>query len=216
MGIGDYFLKNNIVYGSDASCEEIKRLLTIIKKSALKESEYLTIDYPELINGRCNSNLLSIAPTGTISLILGCSSGIEPIFNWIYEHRILDGSVQIETNQVFSDRFPDLDNESIEQIKKEGSIQNLSEFSKEEKRVFKTALEISPSDRIKVGAAAQSIVDLSISGTVNIPESSTIEQVKDIYIEAWKKRLKGISIYRNHSKDDQPIQMTCSSGTCDL
>jgi len=217
MGLADYFLKNNIPYDSEKAVSETSRLLSIIKKGAIEESQYLTCDYPELIDGRCNANLLSIAPTGTISLILNASSSIEPVFSWIYEHRILDGSIQLEINPVFAERFPDLDKETMKQIMIKGSIQDIDVFSNDEKRVFKTALDIKPEDRINISAAAQEIVDMAISGTVNLPEYATVEDIKRIFKLSWEKRLKGITVYRNFSKKDQPIQMGgCTTGTCEL
>jgi ribonucleoside-diphosphate reductase alpha chain len=224
MGFGDYCLLHNLVYGSEESLNELRRLLSIIKKSAISCSERLVENgvYPEIYEGRCNVNLLSIAPNGTISTLLGCTSGIEPPFGWLYERRILDGSVQLEENEVFKKRFPDLDAEIISEIKKNGSINNISEdvFSRQEKKVFRIAFEIPPAEHLAVQAAAQELVDLSISKTILLPEGASIDTVKNIYMEAWKKRCKGITIYRDRSKEDQPISwnfdLSCASGKCEL
>ena len=222
MGWGDYCLSHDLVYGSQPSLDELKRLLTVIKKSAISCSERLVEEgiYPEVYSGRCNTNLLSIAPTGTISTFLGCTSGIEPPFGWIYERRILDGSVQIEENRIFKERFPDLDSGIISQIKRYGTIKDIDVFSKREKEVFRIAFEIPPMQHLDIQATAQEICDLSISKTISLPESATIDDVKNIYIQAWKKRCKGITVYRDRSKEDQPIswnfELSCASGKCDL
>ena len=222
MGWGDYCLLHDMVYGSQASLDEMKRLLLIIKKSAISCSEKLVEDgtYSEVYNGRCNTNLISIAPTGTIATFLGCTSGIEPPFGWVYERRILDGSIQLEENQVFKERFPDLDSKTLSEIKKNGSIKSIDVFSKKEKKVFRIAFEISSMEHLGVQAAAQEIVDLAVSKTVNLPETSTIDDIKNIFFEAWKKRCKGITVYRDRSKEDQPISWnfdtSCPSGKCEL
>lgn len=212
MGVADYFLKNNLVYGSDESCIELKRLLTIIKEAAVEESQHL--EYPKLIDGRCNANVMAIAPTGTISTILNVSSGIEPVFAWTYEHRILDGTIQKEIDPVFRERYSDLDYATLEKLKY--SIQDEDIFSKEEKQIFRTAHEISPMERLKVQQAAQDIADMGVSGTINLLENTTLEDIDKIYRDAWKMRLKGITIYRNNSKPNQPIVFSCPSGVCDL
>jgi len=218
MGFGDYCLKHNLVYGSDESVRELRRLLSIIRDEAHEIS--CNLEYPKVYNGRSNANLMSIAPTGTLSTICNCTSGIEPPFGWMYERRILDGSVLIEVNQVFKERFPDLDQETIEQIKRDSSIANIDVFSKDEKKVFRIAFEIPAIEHLKIQAAAQEIVDLGVSKTINLYESATVDEVKDIYTKAWKMRCKGITIYRNNSRRDQPISwdfdLSCKSGTCSI
>jgi ribonucleoside-diphosphate reductase alpha chain len=86
--------------------------------------------------------------------------------------------------------------------------------------VFRIAFEIPPAEHLAVQAAAQELVDLSISKTILLPEGASIDTVKNIYMEAWKKRCKGITIYRDRSKEDQPISwnfdLSCASGKCEL
>lgn len=209
MGFGDYCLKNNIVYGSEQSINELKRLLKIVKSTAHEVS--CNLDYPIVYNSRTNTTLLSIAPTGTISTLCGCSFSIEPPFGWIYERRILDGSIQFEENKIFMDKFSDLGVATINQIKNEGTIQNVSVFSKEEKKVFRVAFEIPAEEHLNIQAAAQEFVDLGVSKTINMSEASTIDDVKYIFKLAWEKQVKGITIYRNNSKEDQPIKYKLKS-----
>jgi ribonucleoside-diphosphate reductase alpha chain len=218
MGFGDYCLKNDIVYGSNESMSELQRLLKVIKKSAHETS--CNLDYPKIYKGRCNTTLLSIAPTGTISTLCSTTSGIEPPFGWIYERRILDGSVQLESNAIFMNRFLDLDQSIINKIRKDGCIADIDVFSDKEKKIFRVAFEISPEEHLNVQSSAQEIVDLGVSKTINLPESSTVEDVKNIYKSAWERGCKGITVYRNNSKSDQPISWeldtSCASGKCVL
>ena len=218
MGWGDYCLLHNLKYGSEESLNELKRLLDIIKQSAIETS--CNLDYPKIYKDRCNANLLSIAPCGTIATLLGASFSIEPPFGWIYERRILDGSIQLEENEIFKERFQDLDSETLLEIKNNVSIKDIDVFSKKEKEIYRVAFEILPVEHLNTQGAAQKIVDLGVSKTINLPETSTIEDIKNIYFEAWKLECKGITVYRNNSKPDQPISwnldLACATGKCDL
>lgn len=203
-GFGDLLLKRNIVYGSQESLDLLKHILEVIKKSAHETS--CSLNYPKVYNGQANTTLLSIAPTGTLATLMGCSFSIEPPFGWIYERRILDGSIQVEKNPIFAERFPDLDSATINKIKSEGTIANIEVFSKKEKEVFRSGFEIPPEQHLVIQATAQQIVDLGVSKTINLPSSATIDDVKKIYFEAWKLRCKGVTVYRNGSLDNQPIK----------
>jgi ribonucleoside-diphosphate reductase alpha chain len=218
MGWADYCLLHNLKYGSEESLIELKRLLNIIKQSAIETSSNL--DYPKIYKGRCNANLLSIAPCGTIATVLGASFSIEPPFGWVYERRILDGSIQLEENAIFKERFPDLDAETLSEIKRRGTIQDLDVFNKEDKKIFRVSFEIPSIEHLNTQAAAQEIVDLGVSKTINLSETASIEDVKNIYLKAWEMGCKGITIYRNNSKQDQPISwnldLACASGKCEL
>ncbi|MCD6363514.1 MAG: adenosylcobalamin-dependent ribonucleoside-diphosphate reductase [Synergistetes bacterium] len=142
----------------------------------------------ETARGTLNSRVLTIAPTGTISMIAETSSGIEPIFATTYSRRIeINGEHKT--------------------LKITDPI--LREIKKDERKYIKTALEIEPEVHILVQAAAQRYVDASVSKTINLKENTGVEKVKDIFILAWEKGCKGITVYRDKTKRDQVISCSC-------
>ena len=134
--------------------------------------------------GLRNSHLLSIAPTGTISLAFGdnCSGGVEPAFSWTYQRnkRESDGSTS---------QFQVVDHAYRVWLAQGGSDKDLPEY-------FVTALSISAADHMAMLTAVQPFIDTSISKTVNVPEDYPFEQFKTLYLDAWKAKLKGLATYR--------------------
>jgi ribonucleoside-diphosphate reductase alpha chain len=156
-----------------------------------------------------NATLTTIAPTGTISIIAGpTSSGIEPNFALCYFRNVLDGEKLLEVDPAFEyvamrDGF--YSDELMKKIASGKSIQEMKEIPENVKRVFKTALEISFFWHIKMQAAFQEFTDNAVSKTINLPTSATVEDIKEAYLLAYKLRCKGITVYRDGSRNIQVL-----------
>lgn len=212
MGLADMFIKMGIKYGSQDSIALIHKvghtmINEALRQSALLAKEYGTFprykkeaifkspfllenaapDVLELINeyGLRNSQLLTIPPTGSISTLIGCSNGVEPIFQVSYTRKS-ESLHHIDTYyKVFTPIVKEyMDKNNIV------SEEDLPEF-------FITTSNLNYKDRIDVQAAWQQYIDASISSTVNVPNEFTVEEVEDLYIYAWERGLKGITIYRD-------------------
>ncbi len=149
-----------------------------------------------------NATTTTIAPTGTISILANCSSGIEPYFLLAYKQRILDREFEIINNYLietakkegfYSETF-------LEHLRKRGTLRGIKGISKKIKRIFKTSIEISKEYHIEMQAAFQKHTDNAVSKTINLPKSTTKEDIAKIFIFAYKKGLKGITVFRYGSK----------------
>lgn len=149
-----------------------------------------------------NATTTTIAPTGTISIIADCSSGIEPYFLLAYKQRILDTEFEIinkylveiaQKESFYSDEF-------INTLRQKGTLRGIKGIPSKVKELFKTALEISPEEHIEMQASFQKYIDNAVSKTINLPQRTKKEEVAKIFILAYKKGLKGITIFRYGSK----------------
>ena len=155
-----------------------------------------------------NATVTTVAPTGTISIIAGCSSGIEPIFAVSFMRNVLGGTRLFETNPLFEEMAKAKGFYSaklLEETAQTGSVQNIKGIPDEVKRVFVTALDIEPVWHIKMQAAFQKNTDNAISKTVNLPNQAKVEDVRAIYELAWKLKCKGVTVYRYGSKPEQVL-----------
>lgn len=154
-----------------------------------------------------NATLVTIAPTGTISIIAGpTSSGIEPNFSLSYFRNVLEGEKLLEVDAAFECAAREKGFYSQELMKKIASgesIQNMKEIPDEIKRVFKTALEISSLWHIKMQAVFQEFTDNAVSKTINLPNSASVEDVREAYLLAYRLGCKGITVYRDGSRMTQ-------------
>ena len=215
MGIADMLIKLGMRYGSDEAvklCEELSNLMLneAVKQSALLAKEHgafenynqeaifnskffisnVNEEVKELVKkyGLRNSQLLTIPPTGTISTMLGISGGIEPIFNISYFRK----TESVHNEDVVYKVYTPI----VEEYMKAKGLRSEEELSD----IFVTAMTLKPQERIKMQQAWQKNIDASISSTINLPYEATVEDVYDIYMEAWKNNLKGITIYRDGCK----------------
>jgi len=160
-------------------------------------------------NGIRNGYTTIIAPTGSISMIAGCSSGIEPVYSLVYEKNVSIGSFYY-IDPVFEKvmkREGLLDDDLIHQVvASNGSIKNISYIPERIRRVFVTAMDIAPIDHVKAIAAFQKWVDSSISKTTNLPFNSTVEDIKTVYFEAYKLGVKDVTVFRDKSIKSQVLQ----------
>jgi len=157
-----------------------------------------------------NATCTTIAPTGTISMIAGTSSGIEPAFSIAYTKNVLDGASLVEVNPVFQDYInknfnPKEVAEILAEVAKTGSVQDMKNIPAAMRRVFITALEISPIWHIRMQAVFQRHTDNAVSKTVNFPNSATTEDVKAVYLMAYHLGCKGVTVYRSGSREEEVL-----------
>lgn len=215
MGIGDMLIKMNLRYGSDESIELCSLIAKTMLNEAIKQSALLAkkhgpfkeykedavfkseffknnIDQniKELVKlyGLRNSQLLTIPPTGSISTMLGISGGIEPIFNLSYIRK----TESLHDEDVYYKVYTPI-------VKEYMDLNNIAEES-ELPDIFVTAMNLDYNDRIRMQQAWQQYIDASISSTINLPHETTVENVYEIYMKAWKAKLKGITIFRDGCK----------------
>ncbi len=220
MGFADMLIQLQVPYNSDKALDTAESIMRFISEEATRESEslgrsrgtfpaftgsiYDTSKSPRVRN----ANRTTIAPTGTLSIIAGCSSGIEPLFALSYYRHILDGQTLIEVNPYFEEAARNGGFYSPELMKKLAEGEKLNQISsvpKDVKDVFVTSHDISPECHVKIQAAFQKYTDSAVSKTVNLPHEATIEDVKNVYMMAYKLGLKGITIYRDRSRDSQVL-----------
>ena len=160
--------------------------------------------------GLRNATTTCIAPTGTISMIAGASGGVEPLFGLVFSRLIMDGTEMLEVNPIFKDYMLShnlYSDDLMAQIAKDGSLSHVEGVPNEIKRIFVTAHDVAPYWHVKMQAAFQLHVDNAVSKTVNFVESATREDIKEVYILAYKNNLKGITVYRNNSRQFQPMNL---------
>jgi len=217
MGFADLLLKLKIPYDSSDAVKLGEKIISFISKQARQKSIELGKQkgsFPNFKHSKWknypamrNATLTTIAPTGTISIIANCSSGIEPLFALAFLREVLEGKKLIEINEPFKIELIKRslwEDGLIRKITKTGSIKGLA-FPKELKKNFVTSLDISPEWHVKIQAAFQKHVDNAVSKTVNLPKTATQKDVEKIYLLAWKLRCKGITIYRYGSKEKQVL-----------
>lgn len=219
MGLADMFIKLNMSYNSKPAVEFSKKLMKFIHKESLAASSKLAAkrgafpNFNKSVYAKKNLRLRNatvntIAPTGTISLIAGCSSGIEPVFAISFVRNILSGEKLFEVNALFEElarRRGFYKKSLMEEIAQKGSLKDIKGIPQDLKRVFLTAFDIEPLQHLKIQAAFQRYTDNSVSKTINLRPSATEKGIKEIYITAHKLKCKGITVYRYGSKDRQVL-----------
>ena len=220
MGFADMLLQMGIPYNSEAAVRLAEDVMRAISEEALKASTELGAVrgvFPEFTGSVYdrtggmrvrNASRTTIAPTGTLSIIAGVSSGIEPLFALSYTRNILDGAHLVEGNRVFEQAARKGGFYSEDLMKKLAGGAHLSEIDgvpDEVKRVFVTAHEIAPEWHLRMQAAFQKWTDNAVSKTVNFPHDATEAEVAKVYLMARDLGLKGITIYRDGSRDEQPM-----------
>jgi ribonucleoside-diphosphate reductase alpha chain len=164
-------------------------------------------DRPGLVPIR-NATVTTIAPTGTISIIAGASSGVEPLFAVSFIRQVLDKNILVEVNPIFEEiaKKRGFYSEALmQQIAEHGTIQDILEIPEDVRRIFITAHDITPEDHIEMQAAFQRYTDNAVSKTVNFPNNATIDDVEKVYRLANKLNCKGVTIYRDGSRDEQVL-----------
>jgi ribonucleoside-diphosphate reductase alpha chain len=220
MGFADMLIKLGIPYNSEEALKVASQVMRFIHDEAAKASVELAkergvfptfsgsiYDVPQGLKVR-NASCTTIAPTGTLSIIAGCSSGIEPLFALSYTRNILDGAQLVEVNPYFEEAARKGNFYSKELMQKLADGTHLSDIEgvpDEIKRLFVTAHEITPEWHVRMQAAFQRSTDNAVSKTVNFPHEATTEDIAKVYMMAYEEGLKGITIYRDRSRDAQVL-----------
>lgn len=219
MGWADMLIQLSIPYNSKEALSLAENLMKFILEQGRIASMELARErgtFPNYENsiyyGKMplrNATITTIAPTGTLSIIASCSSGIEPLFAICFARNVMDGTKLVEVNPYFKreiERLGIWSDKLGEKIAETGSIHGIKEIPDEIKRVFVTAHEISPSDHIRMQAAFQQYVDNAVSKTVNLPNDATEDDVREVYLLAYRLGCKGVTVYRDGSRQGQVIQ----------
>ncbi|KXB05332.1 hypothetical protein AKJ49_01015 [candidate division MSBL1 archaeon SCGC-AAA382A03] len=219
MGWAELLIKLDIPYDSEEAISLAGDVMSFISEKAREKSRELGEDrgsfpnfeksiWSEDFEAVRNATVTSIAPTGSISIIAGCSSSIEPLFSIAFMRNVLGGTRLFEINPLFEKVAKDeewYNTDLMKKIAKKGSIQDIEEIPEDLKRIFVTALDIAPKWHVKMQASFQKYVDNAVSKTVNLPKDAKKDKVKEMYELAWKLNCKGITIYKYGSKKDQVL-----------
>ncbi|GAI45400.1 unnamed protein product, partial [marine sediment metagenome] len=220
MGFADMLIELGIPYDSEEALKVAEEVMADIQREAAEASMKLaqergvfpafegsTYDRPDGIKVR-NATRTTIAPTGTLSIIAGCSSGIEPLFALSYIRNILDGAQLVEVNPYFeevakSEGF--YSDELMQQLAAGAHLRDIDGVPDKIKRLFVTAHEITPEWHVRMQAAFQKSTHNAVSKTVNFPQEATREDIAEVYMTAYEQGLKGITIYRDRSREAQVL-----------
>jgi ribonucleoside-diphosphate reductase alpha chain len=220
MGWADMLLLLGIPYNSEEAVALAEELMHRINEVGHEESRRLAQErgaFPLfwesiLADGRPqrNGTITTIAPTGTLSLIAGCSSGVEPVFGYVYIRNIMDGTEMLEVNPILRMTLEKrgLYSEALmKKVAAEGSLAHIAEIPEDIRRVFVSAHEVSPEYHIRMQAAFQKYTDNAVSKTVNFNHSATREEVAQVYTLAFRLGCKGVTIYRDGSRNEQVLNI---------
>jgi ribonucleoside-diphosphate reductase alpha chain len=219
MGFADMLVKLGVPYSDEEALRLGSKVMKFFRQESINASQSLAEErgvfpnyqksiYPKKNLSLRNATLNTVAPTGTISIIAGCSSGIEPLFALNYVRNVLSGRRLFEMNPLFEEELQKrglYSKELVAEVGKFGSIQEISELPPELKKVFVTAFDISPEQHLKIQAAFQKYTDNSVSKTINLPPDATVEDVRSIFLLAHELKCKGITIYRYGTKKNQVL-----------
>ena len=219
MGFADLLIQLGIPYDHAEAMAIGERVMSFIQTKGREASRALALkrgSFPNF-NGSPlrdrwdamrNATVTTIAPTGTISIIAGVSSGIEPIFALAFVRHVLEGKELLEVNPLFDKiaREEGFYSEDVmKKIARRGHLQNLEEVPERIRKLFVTAHEIAPEDHIRMQAAFQKHTDNAVSKTVNFPHEATIDDVAKVYQLAYELGCKGVTIYRDRSREKQVL-----------
>jgi ribonucleoside-diphosphate reductase alpha chain len=220
MGWADMLVELGMGYDSDEAIRLAHQLMGFVHDEAIKASEELALDRGVFPNWEDsiwkdqgkrvrNATLTTIAPTGTISIIAGCSSGVEPIFALAYIRNVMDNTELPEAHPALERVLKERDLYSQDLMKSIAAVGGLHDMDVPDdlKRAFVTAHDVSPEWHIRMQAAYQDHVDNAVSKTVNFPKDARPEDVERVYLLAYELGVKGVTIYRDGSRQDQVLNI---------
>lgn len=222
MGFADLLHMMGVPYNSDEAVALAEKLMGFVQAEAHEASRHLAVSRGPFPNiGKSvfkgdenmafrNATCTTIAPTGTLSILAGCSSGIEPVFALSYVRRVMDGDELLEVNPLFESTAKErgfYSKELMARIAEKGTIAHMEEIPEDVRRVFVTAHDVSPEWHIRMQAAFQNHTDNAVSKTVNLPREATADDVQSIYDMAFDLCCKGVTIYRDGSKQNQVLSV---------
>jgi len=221
MGFADMLIKLGIAYDSEEALRLAEKLMRFVTGEARRKSVELGEErgsfpnfdrsvWKDKYSGMRNATITTIAPTGSISIIAGCSSGIEPLFAVSFMRKVLEGTRLFEINPLFEMTAKERGFYSaglLEEIARTGSVQGIKGVPDDVKRVFVTALDIKPEWHVKMQAAFQKYTDNAVSKTVNLQQEARVEDVEKVFWLAYRLKCKGITVYRYGSKPEQVLNI---------
>ncbi len=221
MGWAEALIQMGVQYDSDEAIEHAEAVMQFIQETAHCASQALVLErgtFPnwgfstwyEIGIDMRNATVTTIAPTGTISIIAGTSSGIEPVFAVSFVRRVLGGTELIEVNPLFEQIARErgfYSDELMRTIAEEGSVQQIESVPDDVKRVWKCAHDIAFVWHVRMQAAFQKYTDCAVSKTINFPAEASIDDVNGAYWEAYKLGLKGLTVYRDTSRVTQVLSI---------
>jgi ribonucleoside-diphosphate reductase alpha chain len=226
LGVGgwaDLLVELGIAYDSQEALDLGEKIMKVIQKGSVKESQELARERgPFPMWGvsiykdgapRRNSTVTTIAPTGTISIIAGSSSGIEPLFAIAYQHIVKDKHLD-RILTFFNPKFEEVakergfwDEEIRKKVAEQGVVRGIKEIPEDIRRIFGTAHEIHHDWHIKMQSTFQKYTENAVSKTINMKNSVTVDEIKDSYLLAWRIGCKGITVFRDGCKDAQVLNL---------
>jgi ribonucleoside-diphosphate reductase alpha chain len=227
MGFADMLIQMGIPYDSEEAVAQAEAVMSLIREEARQASARLAgqrgnfsfykgsvFDDPSTSHMR-NATTTTVAPTGTISIIAGTSSGIEPIFAVAHFRRVLDGRILPEIHPLFLKMAREegfYSREMVEEIAAAGSIRSVDSVPAHIKALFRTSHDISPEWHIRIQAAFQKYSDNAVSKTVNFPSGASRQDVRRAYLYAYRNGCKGVTVYRDGSRERQVLNLGSPSG----
>jgi ribonucleoside-diphosphate reductase alpha chain len=225
MGWADMLFRLKIAYNSNEAIKLAEKVMKFVNEEGHASSEELAEvrgpfpNWSESIykNGKPlrNSTVTTIAPTGTISIIGDCSSGIEPVFALAYIHRAKGAGDQMRYLTIANKTFTEIGQKQgfysdglAQKVMDNGSVSGIDDVPRDWQKVFITAPEIAPEDHVKMQSAFQKYTDNGVSKTINLPNSATREDIKNAYLMAWETGCMGITVYRDGSKTTQVLNVS--------
>jgi ribonucleoside-diphosphate reductase alpha chain len=226
MGFADMLVDLGVAYDSPEAIRIAEQVMGRIHGRAEAASAALAEErgvFPNFAGSRAearglrtrNATVTSIAPTGTLSIIADCSGGIEPYFALSFVRHVLDGDRLPETNRRFEAALaeagassPDL----MAEVRARGSVRAVAGAPEAVKRLFPTAMDLAPEWHLSIQEAFQRHVDNAVSKTINLPHETTPAQIEAIYTDAWRRGLKGVTIFREGSKGSAAVLVRGESG----
>jgi ribonucleoside-diphosphate reductase alpha chain len=220
MGFADMLLEMGIPYNSEDAVNLGETIMRFITEEGRKMSQELARERGPFPNFKGsiydkagmepvrNATVTTIAPTGTLSIIASCSSGIEPLFGLTFVRKVMDGAELVEVNPVFEQVAKDrgfYSDSLMKEIAEHGGCTGIKAVPEDIREVFVTAHDITPEWHIRMQGAFQKYTDNAVSKTVNFPHSATQDDVKKVYMLAYKLGCKGVTIYRDGSRDEQVL-----------
>lgn len=232
MGFADALFKLNVAYDSEEGVAWGARFMRFVNDEAHNYSEHLAklrgcfANWERSIwrtrHNRMmrNAAVTTVAPTGTISIIANCSGGIEPLFSLAFVRNVLRGQgggkrPLVEINDTFrrvAEQYGFASDDLFERLAREGTLQHVDEIPAEVKRVFVCAHDIKPQWHVQMQAAFQRHCDSSISKTINFARGATQKDVEQIYRQAFELDCKGVTVYRDGCRDNQPMALKSGEG----
>ncbi len=225
MGFSDALMQMAIAYNSEEALELAEKVSAFLEEESHQASMALARERGPFPNYRGsiwekkgmplrNATTTTIAPTGSISIIAGCSSGIEPLFAISFVRNVIEGTKLLEVNPVFeavSRARKFYSDELMMTIARSGTVQHLTEIPEDVRRVFVTAFDITPEWHVRMQAVFQRHCDNAVSKTINFPSNASIEDVDAAYRLAYKLGCKGITVYRYGAKPEQVLSLGTDS-----